>query len=102
MRYSSNTASPAGRGVGKLMKEESNLSRKRARGNGDADVWPRKNKEGKVIGYRGAYWVYTAGGKKRRYVSGKTKAETRAALNKAKADAAGGLVFDAKDLRLGE
>jgi integrase len=84
------------------MKEESNLSRKRARGNGDADVWPRKNKEGKVIGYRGAYWVYTAGGKKRRYVSGKTKAETRAALNKAKADAAGGLVFDAKDLRLGE
>jgi integrase len=78
------------------------LSRKRARGNGDADVWPRKNKEGKVIGYRGSYWVHTTEGRKRRYVSGKTKGETRAALNKAKANAAGGLVFDAQDLRLDE
>lgn len=78
------------------------MSKKRARGNGDADAWPRKNKEGRVIGYRGSYWVHTAGGRKRRYVSGKTKGETRAALNKAKADAAGGLVFDAQGLRLGE
>ncbi len=35
-------------------------------------------------------------------MSGKTKGETRAALNKARADAASGLVFDAQDLRLGE
>jgi integrase len=78
------------------------LSRKRARGNGDADVWPRKNEEGKLIGYRGSYWVHTVSGKKRRYVSGKTKGETRAALNKAKADTAGGLVFDTQRLRLGD
>lgn len=78
------------------------MSKKRARGNGDADVWPRKNKEGKIIGYRGSYRVHTASGKKRRYVSGKTKSETRAALNKANADADRGLVFDAQDLRLGE
>jgi integrase len=78
------------------------LSKKRARGNGDADVWARKNKEGKVIGYRGSYWVHTGNGKKRRYVSGKTKGETRAALNRVKADAAQGIVFDAGTLTLGE
>ena len=78
------------------------MSRKRARGNGDADVWPRKNKEGKVIGYRGSYWAHTANGRKRHYVSGKTKGETRAALNKAKADADRGRVFDSQDLRLGD
>jgi hypothetical protein len=78
------------------------LSRKRARGNGDADVWPRKNGDGKVIGYRGSYWVYTASGRKRRYVSGKTKGETRAALNKAKANADRGIVFHSQDLRLGD
>lgn len=76
------------------------MSRKRARGNGDADVWPRKNEEGKVIGYRGSYWVHIASGRKRRYVSGKTKGETRAALNKAKADTVGGLVFDVQGLQL--
>ena len=78
------------------------MSKKRARGNGDADVWPSKNKEGKVIGYRGSYWVQTTDGPKRRYVSGKRKAETRTALNAAKADADRGLVFDARDLGLGE
>jgi integrase len=78
------------------------LSKKRARGNGDADVWPRRNKDSKIIGYRGAYWVQTAAGPKRRYVSGKNKAETRAALNKARADAAGGVVLDAGKLTVGE
>ena len=78
------------------------MSKKRARGNGDTDVWPRKDKGGKVVGYRGAYWVQTANGPKRRYVSGKTKGETRAALNEARATAAGGLVFDAGTLTLGE
>jgi hypothetical protein len=31
------------------------MAKKRTRGNGDADVYPRRNREGKVIGYRGAY-----------------------------------------------
>ncbi len=75
------------------------MARKKERGNGDGDVWPRKNKEGKIIGYRGAY-VGPDG--RRRYVSGKTKGETRATLNKARADAAGGLVFHAGTLTLGE
>jgi integrase len=75
------------------------VARKKERGNGDGDVWPRKNKDGKIIGYRGAY-VGPDG--KRRYVSGETKGETRATLNKARADAAGGLVFHAGTLTLGE
>jgi integrase len=78
------------------------MAKKKSRGNGDGDVFPRKNKQGKIIGYRGTYWVQTAGGPKRRYVSGKTKAETRAALNKARADRDGGFVYDAGKLTLGE
>ena len=74
------------------------MGKKRARGNGEGDVYPRKNAEGKVIGYRGAYWVQTAEGLKRRFVWGKTKTEARAALRKVKADTEGGLVFDAGTL----
>ena len=53
------------------------MTRTRTRANGDGDVYPRKNKDGKVIGYQGNYWVTdpATGGRKRRYVSGKTKAE---------------------------
>ncbi len=76
------------------------MARKRGRGNGDGDVYPRKNKEGKVIGYRGTYWVHTASGPKRRYVSGKSKAETRETLNKARADRDGSLVYGADDLKV--
>jgi integrase len=76
------------------------MARKRGRGNGDGDVYPRKNKEGKVIGYRGTYWVHTESGPKRRYVSGKSKAETREALNKARADRDGGLVYGADGLKV--
>jgi integrase len=46
------------------------MTRKKGRGNGDGDVYPRKNKEGKVTSYRGAH-VGPDG--KRRYVSGRTK-----------------------------
>ena len=53
-------------------------------------------------GYRGAYWVLTAKGPRRRYVSGKNKGETRAALTKAKADRDGGLVFEADALTVGQ
>lgn len=78
------------------------MSNKRTRGNGEGDVYPRRNKEGKIIGYRGAYWAQTAKGPKRRYVSGKNKSEARAALHKARADRDGGLVFDMGSLVLGE
>ncbi|MDP9480774.1 MAG: N-terminal phage integrase SAM-like domain-containing protein [Actinomycetota bacterium] len=78
------------------------MGKKKERGNGEGDVYARKNAEGKVIGYRGAYWVQTAGGPKRRYVSGKTKTDARAALRKAKANTDGGLVFDAGDLTVGK
>jgi hypothetical protein len=46
------------------------MARKKERGNGMGTVYPRKNKQGKVIGYRGSY--FTPDGK-RRYVSAKNK-----------------------------
>jgi hypothetical protein len=76
--------------------------KKAKRGNGDADVYPRKNKDGKIIGYRGPYWVQTADGPKRRFVSGKTKTEARAKLAKAKAEVNDGLAFEADKVTLGE
>ena len=71
------------------------MARKKERGNGDGDVWPRKNKEGKITSYRAAY-VGPDG--KRRYISGKNKTEAREALAAARADAAGGVVLDAGKL----
>jgi len=78
------------------------MARKRERGNGDGDVWPLKNKQGKIIGYRASYWVDTPSGPKRRYVSGKNKGETRAALGKAKAGKEDGFVPDAGTTTLGD
>jgi integrase len=46
--------------------------------------------------------VQTATGPKRRYVSGKTKTEARATLNKAKADGNGGFFFEAENITLEE
>jgi integrase len=43
-------------------------------GNGEGSIYPYK-KNGKKVGYRGAYWVHTVEGPKRRYVSGKTRGE---------------------------
>jgi integrase len=48
------------------------MAKKKQRGNGAGMVYPRKNKDGKVIGYRGSYIVNG----KRYYVSAKTKTET--------------------------
>ena len=64
-------------------------------GNGEGSIYPRK-RNGKKVGYRGAYTVYTASGPKRRYVSGKTREEARQKLTKAMADRDGGLVFEAE------
>src|SRR5215213_3338759 len=68
-------------------------------GNGTGTVYPRRNKEGKITGYRGSY--FTADGRQR-YVSGKTKTEARQALRQAMANTDQGLVFDANKLRVGE
>ncbi len=75
------------------------MARTKGRANGDGDVYPRKNKEGKITSYRGAY-VGPDG--KRRYVSGRTKEEARKALREARANADAGLVFDAGKLALSD
>ncbi len=71
------------------------------RGNGEGTVYEHK-RNGKKVGYRGAYIVHTAKGPKRRYVGGKTREEVRRKLVKAIADRDGGLVFDAGSLTVGE
>jgi integrase len=75
------------------------MGKTKSRANGDGDVFPRKNKAGKITSYRGAY-VGPDG--KRRYVSGKTKEDARRNLRKARGDAERGLVFDADNLKVGE
>jgi integrase len=67
------------------------------RANGDGDIWPRKNKVGQIMSYRGAYFGPDG---KRRYVSGKTKEATRAKLRKARGDADRGLVSDGGNVKL--
>src|SRR5215212_8592130 len=70
-------------------------------GNGEGSIYEHK-RNGKKVGYRGAYWVYTSDGPKRRYVQGKTRAEVNQTLTKVMADRDGGLVFDAGSLTVGE
>jgi integrase len=68
-------------------------------GNGTGTVYPRKNKAGKVIGYRGSYFD-PAG--KRRYVSAKNKGDAEKALRRAMTDADRGIVLDAGTLTVAE
>src|SRR5215217_6791180 len=75
------------------------MGKKKQRGNGTGTVYPRRNKAGKVIGYRGSY--FTPDGT-RRYVSAKRKGDAEKALRQAMADADRGLVFNAGTLTLGE
>ena len=70
-------------------------------GNGEGSIYPHR-KDGKKVGYRGAYMVDTSAGPKRRYVSGKTREEVRQKLTKAMADRDNGIVFDDKNLTVGE
>lgn len=72
------------------------------RGNGEGSIYPYKNKAGKVIGYRGSYWIHTAEGPKRRYISGKRREDVRDELAKALSDRLGGLIFDAGAMTVGE
>src|SRR5215211_9475276 len=70
------------------------MAKKRQRGNGAGTVYPRKNKDGKVIGYRGSYFAPNG---KRRYVSAKRKGDAERSLREAMTDADRGLVFDASN-----
>jgi integrase len=69
--------------------------RKKQQGNGAGMVYPRKNKDGKIIGYRGAYHGPDG---KRRYVSAKKKSDAEREFRQAMTDADRGLVFDAGSL----
>ena len=72
--------------------------KKKQKGNGSGTVYPRKNKDGKVIGYRGSYFVNS----KRYYVSAKRKSVVEKLLRQAMADADRGLVFDTGTLTLAD
>ena len=74
------------------------MAKKKQRGNGAGTVYPRKNKDGKVTGYRGSYVVNG----KRFYVSAKTKTETEQKLRQAMTDADRGLIFEAGALVLSD
>jgi integrase len=75
------------------------MAKKKERGNGTGTVYPRRNKQGKIVGHLGAY--YGPDGK-RRYVSAKKKGECERKLRQAMTDADRGLIFDRLDLKLGE
>jgi integrase len=74
----------------------------RKRGNGEGSIYPVKDKNGRVVSYRGSYWLYTAEGPKRRYLSGKKREDVADKLAKALAGRIDGLVFDAGDLTVGD
>src|SRR5215218_6306892 len=67
------------------------------RGNGEGTIYRRK--DGK---WATQYTVYTAEGRKRKTLYGKTRQEVAAKLTKAMSDRDGGLHFDAGSLTLGE
>ena len=69
----------------------------RKRGNGEGSISRRKGG-----GWMAQYTVYTAEGRKRRTLYGKTRAEVAAKLAKALSDREGGMVFDAGSLTLGD
>lgn len=75
------------------------MAKRKSKGNGSGTIYPRKNKDGKITGYLGAY--YGPDGK-RRYVSAKTKSECERKLRAAMADADKGLVFDAGSITVGQ
>jgi integrase len=75
------------------------MAKKRQRGNGAGTVYARRNKEGKITGYRGSY--FTPDGK-RRYVSAKRKTECERKLRDAMTDGDRGLIFDAANQSVSE
>src|SRR5919199_4556164 len=67
------------------------------RGNGEGSIYRRNNGA-----WAAQYTVWTAEGRKRRSVSGKTRVEVSRKLAEAIADRDGGLVYDAGKLTVGE
>ncbi len=67
------------------------------RGNGEGSIYRRNNGT-----WAAQYTIWTAEGRKRRSVSGKTRAEVSRKLTEAMANRDGGLVYDAGKLRVGE
>jgi integrase len=67
------------------------------RGNGEGTIHRRKGG-----GWCAQYTVYTANGRKRKTLYGRTRAEVAAKLAKALSDREGGITFDADSLRLGD
>src|SRR5919199_5436897 len=67
------------------------------RGNGEGSIYRRNNGT-----WAAQYTVWTAEGRKRRSVSGKTRAEVSRKLTEAMADRDGGLVYEAGKLTVGE
>ena len=73
------------------------MAKKKQRGNGQGTVAPRKNKDGKIIGYRGAFF---GPGGKRHWVSAKTKTECWRKLNAAMTDSDKGILPSPANLTL--
>ncbi len=69
----------------------------RKRGNGEGTIHRRKDG-----GWCAQYTVYTAEGRKRKTIYGKTRAEVGGKLAKALSDRQGGLVFDDEGLTVGK
>jgi integrase len=67
------------------------------RGNGEGTISRRKNG-----GWMAQYYVYTADGRKRKTLYGKTRKEVAKKLANALSDREGGLIFDAEGLKLRE
>jgi integrase len=67
------------------------------RGNGEGSITRRKNG-----GWMAQFTVYTASGRKRKTLYGKTRAEVAAMLAKALSDRENGLTFDAGKMTVGE
>ena len=65
------------------------------RGNGEGSISRRKNG-----GWIAQYAVYTAEGRKRKTLYGKTRADVAAKLANALSDREGGLTFDANNMKL--
>ncbi len=74
------------------------MAKVKQQGNGSGTVYPRKNKEGKVIGYLGSYHDPQG---KRRYVAAKNKTDCRNKLRAAMGNADKGLVYDCGNLTVG-
>jgi integrase len=67
------------------------------RGNGEGSISRRKNG-----GWMAQYAVYTAEGRKRKTLYGKTRQEVATKLARALSDREGGLIFDAGNQSVGE